>query len=115
MRILVTGGRTYADPEAVRVVLRELQPAVVIHGGAPGADRLADQWARANGVRVEPYPADWSRGPSAGPARNARMVAESRPDLVVAFPGGRGTADMVMRARAAGVEVVEVVGATARA
>ena len=45
----------------------------------------------------------------AGPERNARMLAEGRPDLVVAFPGGTGTADMVRRAKAAGVRVVEVV------
>ena len=38
--------------------------------------------------------------------RNARMLAEGKPDLVVAFPGGRGTADMVAQARKAGVRVV---------
>jgi UDP-N-acetylmuramoylalanine-D-glutamate ligase len=36
------------------------------------------------------------------------MLAEGKPDLVVAAPGGRGTADMVRRARDAGIEVVEV-------
>ena len=38
----------------------------------------------------------------------ARMLEEGRPDLVIAFPGGRGTADLVARARRAGVEVMEV-------
>ena len=45
---------------------------------------------------------------NAGPRRNARMLAEGKPDLVVAFPGGRGTADMVSKARAAKVEVMEI-------
>lgn len=36
------------------------------------------------------------------------MLSEGKPSLVVAFPGGEGTADMVRKARAAGVEVVEV-------
>ena len=115
MRILVCGGRDYADAESVRIVLRELQPSMVIHGAYRGADTLAEEWARANGVPTRPYPADWSRGPKAGPERNAQMLREGMPNLVVAFPGGNGTADMVMRARAAGVEVVEVVGATSRA
>ncbi len=57
----------------------------------------------------EVYEADWhEHGRAAGPIRNARMIAEGRPDLVIAFPGGRGTADMVSRARKAGIEVREV-------
>lgn len=57
---------------------------------------------------VRAFPADWHRdGKAAGPIRNRRMLLEGMPDLVVAFPGGRGTADMVRRARAAGIEVVE--------
>jgi hypothetical protein len=48
--------------------------------------------------------ADWEKlGRSAGPIRNQAMLDEGRPDLVVAFPGHHGTADMVRRARAAGV------------
>ena len=40
------------------------------------------------------------------------MLDERRPDLVVAFPGGRGTADMVGRARSAGIEVIDFGEAT---
>jgi ABC-type sugar transport system substrate-binding protein len=36
------------------------------------------------------------------------MLDEGKPDIVVAFPGGTGTADMVRRARKAGVVVIEV-------
>jgi hypothetical protein len=54
-------------------------------------------------------PADWkAHGRAAGPIRNQRMIDEHRPELVVAAPGGRGTADMVRRARAAGIEVFEI-------
>jgi hypothetical protein len=59
------------------------------------------------------YMADWDGlGRKAGPIRNQRMLDEGKPDLVIAFPGGRGTADMVRRAREAGVEVVELAGHT---
>lgn len=112
-RILVTGGRNYANVRLLTRTLDDLAQhraiAVIIHGNAPGADSLAAEWARLAHVPVEAYPADWRRGKGAGPERNARMLAEGKPDLVVAFPGGRGTADMVRRARAAGVRVVEVV------
>ena len=53
--------------------------------------------------------ADWAKhGRKAGPIRNQRMIDEGRPDLVVAFPGGTGTADMVERARVAGIRVIEI-------
>ena len=83
----------------------------IIHGGARGADNEAGYWARRQLISEERYEADWDRdGKAAGPIRNQRMLDEGMPDLVVAFPGGRGTADMVKRARAAGVPVMEIEG-----
>lgn len=83
--------------------------SVIIHGAARGADLEAGYWARRQMIAEEPYRADWKRdGKAAGPIRNQRMIEEGKPDLVVAFPGGRGTADMVRRARLAGLEVIEV-------
>lgn len=123
MRVLVCGGRDFSDYPKVRDVLDSLMPpatddmstwlpppdTVIIHGDAPGADQCAEQWVHVNWCSVERYPADWEKhGRAAGPIRNARMLKEGKPDLVVAFPGGRGTADMVKQARAAGVRVIEV-------
>jgi predicted solute-binding protein len=70
---------------------------------------MAEWWAKAEGVPCEVYQADWARlGRKAGPIRNQRMLDEAKPDVVIAFPGGRGTADMLRRTRQAGVEVIEV-------
>lgn len=75
-----------------------------------GADLLADEWARYNRVPFWSYKItrdEWAaQGKKAGPLRNQRMLEERKPDVVIAFPGGRGTADMVRRAEAAGVEVI---------
>jgi len=80
--------------------------ARVIAGGARGADTIAAEWAVARDIPANVFMADWEGlGRKAGPIRNQRMLDEGKPDLVVAFPGGRGTADMVRRAREAGVEV----------
>lgn len=43
-----------------------------------------------------------------GEAPGADQLEEGHPDIVIAFPGGRGTANMVAQARKAGVRVVEV-------
>lgn len=113
MRVIVCGGRDYWDGNRVWHVLdaavERLGLSLVIQGGATGADNLAWQWARDHGVPFETFDADWSGlGPSAGPMRNQRMIDEGKPDAVIAFPGGSGTADMVNRARAAGITVYEV-------
>ncbi len=58
---------------------------------------------------LKAIPADWDKfGKGAGPIRNQQMIDEGKPDLVVAFPGGTGTADMVKRAKKHGIEVIEV-------
>jgi hypothetical protein len=119
MRVLVCGGRDFDGRDLVFKTLDEMlippgemlpPAATIIHGASPsGADRWADEWAVVNWTGLAEYPADWSaHGKAAGPIRNQRMIDEGRPDVVVAFPGGRGTADMVRRARAAGVRVVVV-------
>jgi hypothetical protein len=81
----------------------------IIHGKAKGADSIADEWAAVNWLSVEEYEADWAtHGKAAGPIRNQQMLDEGKPDMVVAFSGRTGTADMVRRARKAGISVVEV-------
>lgn len=82
---------------------------VIIHGGAKGADSLADQWAVVNWVRFEEFRADWNKhGKSAGMIRNLQMITEGKPDVVLAFPGGPGTRNMIKQARAHGIRVIEV-------
>lgn len=106
MRILVCGGRDYADYAKVDSILDTLKPTHIIQGGASGADSLAWDYAYVNNLPCTRYPALWKvQGKAAGPIRNQRMLDEGKPDLVIAFPGGAGTADMVRRARKAGVEV----------
>ena len=120
MRVLVCGGRNYTDKDHVGAVLGKLHDSgdgdnidVIIHGGAAGADRLAGEWAYWMGITQQQYEADWdTHGSFAGPIRNKRMLDEGKPDLVIAFPGGRGTADMVKKARKAGVKVIEIAEAS---
>jgi hypothetical protein len=108
MRVLVCGGRNYRDRRLVFHTLDSLVGiSTLIHGCASGADGLAARWARARGVPQEPYPPNWRRyGLAAGPIRNQQMLDEGRPDLVVAFPGGKGTFNMVDKAEGAGVRVL---------
>lgn len=113
MRVLVCGGRDYDDATMVCGILdginRSTPISILIQGGASGADMIAREWCGTREVPYDNYGADWNaHGRAAGPLRNQRMIDEGKPDLVVAFPGGRGTADMVRRARMAGLDIVQV-------
>jgi hypothetical protein len=114
MRVLVTGGRDYTDRDRIHNELCGLRVtrgpiSCIIHGCATGADSEGMIWAEMMGIKHAPFRADWhTHGKAAGPLRNQRMIDEGKPDLVIAFPGGKGTADMVRRARAANVEVLEI-------
>jgi len=107
VRVLVCGGRTFDDAAMLDVALASVRPTHIITGGATGADRLAELWAAEHAVPSTVYPAEWDlHRRAAGPIRNRWMLYDGLPDLVLAFPGGRGTADMVRRATEAGVRVV---------
>ena len=124
--ILVCGGRDYTDFEKIHNALADLcdrkglwdRPSsaakrwvgknalCVVTGGARGADTIAIEWALLNGAAFKVYEAEWDKyGLRAGPVRNQAMLQENKIDLVLAARGGAGTADMVRRAKKAGIEV----------
>lgn len=110
-RVIVCGGRDYDDVEVITQVLQVLMPgdAVLVHGACPtGADLIASTIWEATGGAVEPHPAAWEVfGKAAGPLRN-QVMADLGADFVIAFSGGKGTADMVEKAEAAKIPVIKV-------
>lgn len=104
MRVLVCGGRNFNNYKMLAETLDELNKihrfTCLIEGEARGADRLSRAWANSRKIPVEAYPADWDTyWKSAGPIRNQEMLDKGKPDMVVAFPGSVGTADMLERAK----------------
>ena len=88
--------------------MEQLPDVIIISGMAKGVDSLAVDWAIVHWCNVEEYPANWKKyGKAAGFIRNKQMLVEGKPDVVLAFPGGRGTASMVALAKEAGVKVIE--------
>lgn len=126
MRVLVCGGREYDDwsafSEGMWKVMKDLgldnqdyfegdasKKITIIHGNAKGADFMARIWTKLWGCTEQRYDANWSlHGKSAGPIRNALMIEEGQPDVVISFPGSSGTAHMVSIARKKGVKVIEI-------
>ncbi len=111
---IICGGRDFRDAEMFDSAMGDLirlkgMPECIVNGGALGADLMAKGWAERHAIEVRSVAADWGlHGRAAGPIRNQTMLDRYKPDFVVAFPGGRGTADMVRRSREAGVDVAEI-------
>lgn len=123
MRVLVCGGRYFTDQEFLFDVLDDLhyqnRITFIIEGGAIGADALSKKWVKFWNytaeekdplICIEEYQANWDLyGLSAGLIRNKEMLVQGNPDLVVAFPGGKGTAHMVKISQKANVPVIQPV------
>ncbi len=116
-RVLVCGGRNWRDSGFVwrnltQIMNREGVPfECLIEGECPygGVDLYAKNWAVAHGIPVLPFPPKIApNGRVLGSERNAQMLREGKPDLVIAFPGGIGTANMCKLAKAAGVRVERI-------
>lgn len=106
MKVLVCGGRKFTDKNKLWTTLDAIRIHTLIHGGARGADSLADEYGRVHGIKILCFPARWTEyGNAAGYIRNKQMLDEGQPELVVSFAGGKGTAMMTQIARDAGVEV----------
>ena len=99
VEIIVTGGRDYEDYIMLEDVLDLFDIKLIVQGGAPGADALADRYAEESAIKSETVIADWVKhGRAAGPIRNREMLEKYPNAIVVAFPGGAGTANCVKQA-----------------
>lgn len=114
MRILVCGGRDCKDEELVWHGINHYRDSTflsdpddwIIAGAARGVDSFAADYARTYGLRLKEYPADWATyGRKAGYIRNQQMLVQGNPDVILAFPGGKGTKMMVDLAIKAGKPV----------
>ncbi len=86
MRLLVCGSRHgFHEPGRIWREMQALGPLALVSGGGTGVDFEAESAARGMGLHIHRFHADWSLGPPAGPRRNARMLAEGKPDRGLAF------------------------------
>lgn len=120
MKTIICGGRDYEfvlrDYERLNQLKLELPITEVVSGaqkkfikakhGFVGADHFAERWAKACGLPVKKFPADWNKfGPPAGPLRNLEMAKYA--EACIALPGGKGTANMLKQAQERGLRVFD--------
>ncbi|MDE0698354.1 MAG: DUF2493 domain-containing protein [Boseongicola sp.] len=108
--VAVTGGRDVADAGAVTASLDKARAKhpdmVLVHGGGPGVERIAQRWAERNGVDQVVCKPDWNRHGRAAPFRRNAALLDLLPKGVIAFPGSGITENLVDRARQLGIPVM---------
>ena len=111
--VAVAGGRDVTDPGAVFRSLDRTRAKyadlVLAHGGGPGVEKLAAQWAERNGVHQVVCKPDWQRHGRAAPFRRNEELLNLLPKGVIAFPGSGITENLVDRARQLGIPVLRAV------
>ena len=108
MKVIVAGGRNYQFTPESTAFLDHLHGlhnfTEVVSGGASGADKCGEEWARKNNLSLRVFNAVWKRyGKRAGPIRNKEMAQYA--DALVLFPGGAGSANMLYEGLSAGLAV----------
>lgn len=115
MKIAITGSRSWDDADTLAATLDSYRMTELLHGGAEGADQLADTWAKEKGMKVTELKPDYDAHGAAAPhVRNAELVKLA--DGVIAFWDGqsKGTAGTIAKARRAGKLLKIVSLATAK-
>ncbi len=92
MRVIIAGSRTITDTNRMLHIAKNVpfNIDVILSGCAPGPDSFAIQLAKAKGVKLEMYPADWeNKGIHAGLIRNNEMAKKA--DALIAIWDGEST------------------------
>ena len=110
--VAIAGGKDVHDPAAVIARLDRTRAKyadmILVHGGGPGVERIAAQWAERNGVDQIVCKPDWDRHGRAAPFRRNEELLNLLPKGVIAFPGSGITENLVDRARQLGIPVDRV-------
>lgn len=110
-RVVIAGSRHFNDYALFCSVvdqclsrIRQEYELIILSGHCSGTDRMAERYAKENGLKIVIYPADWSLGRRAGPLRNKKMVDAA--DFAIAFPsGGPGTRSLIQFAKQKGIPI----------
>lgn len=110
MRVIIAGSRGFSDYvylyRVCSQILSKQKDIEIVSGGADGADKLGELFARDRGFRLKIFPADWvNLGKRAGYARNVEMAEYA--DALIAFWDGqsKGTKHMIDIAKRKGLKI----------
>lgn len=102
MKIIIAGSRDFNDYELAKekilyfVKNTFFNQIEIVSGGARGADRIGEKFAKEYSLKMKIFPPDWqNKGKKAGILRNQEMADYA--DCLIAFWDGlsKGTMNMI--------------------
>ena len=81
---------------------------VLVHGGGPGAEKIAARWAEARGVHQVVCKPDWNAHGRAAPFRRNDQLLRLLPKGVIGFPGSGISENLLDKALQLGIPVQRV-------
>ncbi len=110
--VAIAGGKTVTDCDAVYRSLDRVRAKyndmVLVHGGGPGVEKIAAQWAERNEVHQVVCKPDWNRHGRAAPFRRNDELLNLLPKGIIAFPGSGITDNLIDKATSLGIPVQKV-------
>ncbi|MFW5916730.1 MAG: DUF2493 domain-containing protein [Bacteroidota bacterium] len=109
--VCVTGGREFHEVKLIWYTLDVFHKQIgidnLISGMARGTDSIAVEWAKAREIIYTPKWPDYKKyQPWEAPLKRNIAMCKMKPDWLIEFPGGTGTAHMVRSAHKYGIEVI---------
>ena len=110
--VAIAGGKRVTDPDTIFRSLDRVRAKyadmVLVHGGGPGVEKIAAQWAERHGVHQVVCKPDWNRHGRAAPFRRNDELLNLLPKGVIAFPGNGITDNLIDKAASLGIPVQKI-------
>ncbi len=109
MKVAVIGSRSFRDYEELKMVLDSFKIDLIVSGGAIGADKMGEYYAREHDIKTLIFLPDWEQhGKAAGFIRNKLIVKNS--DLIIAFwdQKSKGTKNSLDYAQEKGTSILMI-------
>ena len=110
--VAVTGSKPVEDANRIFGALDNVRTKypdmVLVHGGGPGAEKIASRWAESRGVHQVVCKPDWNAHGKAAPFRRNDQLLRLLPKGLVSFPGSGISENLVDKATQLGIPVQRI-------
>ena len=110
--VAVTGSKPVENADGICTALDRVHgkypDMVLVHGGGPGAEKIAARWAEHKGVHQVVCRPDWGAHGKAAPFRRNDQLLRLLPKGLISFPGSGISENLVDKATQLGIPVHRV-------
>ena len=107
--VAVTGSKPVENAQTICTALDHVHgkypDMVLVHGGGPGAEKIAARWAESKGVHQVVCRPDWNAHGRAAPFRRNDQLLKLLPKGLISFPGSGVSDNLVDKATQLGIPV----------